>query len=128
MNWMIATLILFVLPAPQTTIVNDSEIWEVYPTTETPSVSWEGELVEQPTWEDYNWIDSSWTLGSEPGWRMPVFARGVQRSEIQSTPIHLRSYRPFHFYGNTVRRNYYRGNPVPTPRDMGNSFRTLWNR
>ncbi len=50
---------------------------------------------------------------AEPGWYPYVIARGADRAIIESTPIELRPYRPFHFYGNTVRRNYYRGNTSP---------------
>ena len=38
--------------------------------------------------------------------RLPIVARGQQRQEIKSTPILERPYRPLHFYGNTVRRQY----------------------
>ncbi|WP_437226863.1 hypothetical protein SH661x_000050 [Planctomicrobium sp. SH661] len=45
---------------------------------------------------------------------MPVvFARGALREQLDATPIELRPYRPFHFYGNTVRRVHYRGTPFP---------------
>jgi hypothetical protein len=54
----------------------------------------------------------------EPGWTGPVLARGPLREEIESTPIEYRAYRPFHFYGNTIRRRYYRGTAVPSPRDV----------
>ena len=43
-----------------------------------------------------------------PGWYPFVIARGQDREKIQKSPIELRPYRPLHFYGNTVRRNYYR--------------------
>ncbi len=39
----------------------------------------------------------------------PIIATGAQRQAIQSTPILHRPNRPGHFYGNTVRRAYYRG-------------------
>ena len=55
---------------------------------------------------------------AEPGWDGRVIMRGANRQAVQSTPILTRSYRPFHFYGNTVRRRHYRGNPLPMPRDM----------
>lgn len=43
-----------------------------------------------------------------------VIARGSDRAAIESTPIEQRPNRPLHFYGNTVRRRYYReqGNPI----------------
>ena len=54
----------------------------------------------------------------EPGWSPYVIARGPERQIIQSTPMELRPYRPLHFYGNTVRRTYYRGTPLVMPRDV----------
>lgn len=47
---------------------------------------------------------------AEPGWSPVVIPTGQYRSHIKSMPIEHRPYRPFHFYGNTVRRNYYRTN------------------
>ena len=35
------------------------------------------------------------------------------RAQIRSMPIELRPNRPFHFYGNTVRRRQQRVNPAP---------------
>ena len=49
----------------------------------------------------------------------PVIARGEVRREIESTPILERPYRPLHFYGNTVRRAYYRGSSQGRPSDSG---------
>jgi hypothetical protein len=57
----------------------------------------------------------------EPGWARPIFAPPEQQAVIEATPIHLRPYRPLHFYGNTVRRRYYRGMAVPLPRDAVNA-------
>lgn len=54
----------------------------------------------------------------EPTWYPYTIARGQDREIIKNTPMELRPYRPFHFYGNTVRRSYYRGNPMPLPRDV----------
>ncbi|MCA9123738.1 MAG: hypothetical protein H6822_27810 [Planctomycetaceae bacterium] len=54
----------------------------------------------------------------EPGWWGVVIAPEAMRPQIQSTPITQRPYRPFHFYGNTVRRQYYRGTIIPAPRDV----------
>jgi hypothetical protein len=45
----------------------------------------------------------------EPGWLNIVVARGALREQLQATPILERPYRPFHFYGNAVRRAYYHG-------------------
>jgi hypothetical protein len=47
-----------------------------------------------------------------------VVARGELKQWIDSTPIVDRPNRPFHFYGNTVRRKYYRGSPLPRPADV----------
>ena len=55
---------------------------------------------------------------NEPGWLGVVIARGELKQWIDSTPIVDRPNRPFHFYGNTVRRKYYRGNPLPQPSDV----------
>lgn len=60
-------------------------------------------------------LDSS-ADADEPGWSPVIIATGEYRQRIESTPIEQRPYRPLHFYGNTVRRNYYRGTPIPTPR------------
>jgi hypothetical protein len=57
----------------------------------------------------------------EPGWARPTFARPEQQAVIEATPIHQRPYRPLHFYGNTVRRRYYRGVAIPLPRDAANA-------
>ncbi len=49
-------------------------------------------------------------LAQEPGWYPRTFVSEQQRKQIEATPIEKRPYRPLHFYGNFVRRNYYRGN------------------
>jgi len=54
----------------------------------------------------------------EPGWTSRVLKLGPEREISDQTPILERPYRPLHFYGNAVRRNYYRGNPLPMPRDI----------
>jgi|GEM_PF-911324 len=54
----------------------------------------------------------------EPGWMPVVVARGELREQIESMPIEARPYRPLHFYGNTVRRRYYRGTALPTAREV----------
>lgn len=64
----------------------------------------------------------------EPGWSGPIIARGPQREAIEKTEIHLRPYRPLHFYGNTVRRTYYRGNPLPTFRDFTAGVQALMSQ
>jgi hypothetical protein len=53
-----------------------------------------------------------------PGWLGVVVARGELKQEIESTPILDRPNRPFHFYGNTVRREYYRGSARPRASDV----------
>lgn len=60
----------------------------------------------------------STSSAAEPGWYGVVVARGAERQQIESTPIVARPNRPLHFYGNTVRREYYRGTPLPAPRDF----------
>ncbi len=60
----------------------------------------------------------------EPGWSFRVIATGEFRDQIKSTPIELRPYRPFHFYGNAVRRRYYRGTALPLPRALTQPQRT----
>ena len=57
-------------------------------------------------------------LSGEPGWTSRVFKIGEDRESTNSLPIIQRPYRPLHFYGNTVRRWYYRGNPLPLPADL----------
>ena len=37
-------------------------------------------------------------------WSQPIVARGSYRAKLRSLPITDRPNRPFHFYGNTVRR------------------------
>jgi hypothetical protein len=63
------------------------------------------------------WIPAA-SQAQEPEWYPYVLARGNDRSEIKNTHINDRPYRPFHFYGNAVRRNFYRGNPAPLPKDV----------
>lgn len=64
----------------------------------------------------------------EPGWSPIVIPTGEYREQIKSLPIEARPYRPLHFYGNTVRRNHYRGNPVVTPKDLRVTTRELIRR
>ena len=51
--------------------------------------------------------------GGEPGWEGGVIRFGAERQKIQNTHILHRPYRPFHIYGNTVRRLYYHGRILP---------------
>jgi hypothetical protein len=66
--------------------------------------------------------------GGEPGWSGTVMARGEQKVAIESTNILYRPYRPFHVYGNTVRRQYYRGRSLPTASDVFRGSAALVNR
>ncbi|MGI9519366.1 MAG: hypothetical protein ACR2NP_20105 [Pirellulaceae bacterium] len=58
------------------------------------------------------------SFAQEPTWSPFVIMRGQDRTELRAKPMHERPYRPFHFYGNTVRRRHHRGNPLPLPRDF----------
>jgi hypothetical protein len=51
---------------------------------------------------------------AQTGWVPYVVAPGPMREQIQALPIEQRPNRPLHFYGNAVRRNYYRSQGVPT--------------
>ena len=62
---------------------------------------------------------------TEPGWCGVVFAQGALKEQLENTPIELRPYRPFHFYGNTVRRLHYRGQAMPTVQDVQDATRAL---
>ena len=42
------------------------------------------------------------------GWSPKVVLFGAERERVKRTPILLRKNRPFHFYGNTLRRIHYR--------------------
>jgi len=64
-------------------------------------------------------------VAAEPGWSPIVIPTGQYREQIKSMPIEMRPYRPLHFYGNTIRRNHYRGNPAPMPRDISNTATEL---
>ena len=57
----------------------------------------------------------------EPGWSNVIIARGEMRQQIEATPLLERPYRPLHFYGNSVRRAYYRGSPLPRSDDVARS-------
>ena len=53
----------------------------------------------------------------EPGWTHGVFLFGEAKAKKDATPILMREYRPLHFYGNTVRRQYYRDTVRPSAGD-----------
>ena len=42
------------------------------------------------------------------GFSPKIILRGVERSQVKSMPIEMRPNRPFHIYGNTIRRSYHR--------------------
>ena len=58
----------------------------------------------------FGWLATAAPARAEPGWSPIILPTGAYRQQIKSMPIHLRPYRPFHFYGNNVRRAYYRSN------------------
>jgi hypothetical protein len=64
----------------------------------------------------------------EPHWWGQVLAFGPARAQIEATPIRQRPYRPFHIYGNTVHRQYYRGSILPTVRDFRDGTTALFSR
>ena len=70
-------------------------------------------------------MNSVGAQGTEPGWYPYTFARGLDRDRIRQTPMHLRPYRPLHFYGNMQRRTYYRGNAIPRLQNFRQSTRNL---
>ena len=61
--------------------------------------------------------------GAEPGWERGAIRLGAERQKIQNTHILNRPYRPFHVYGNTVRRLHYHGRALPVRRNEGRSSR-----
>lgn len=79
-------------------------------------------FASQATAQEYSLRNTS---AQEPNWYPFVIARGADRMVIQSTPMEERPYRPMHFYGNAIRRSYFRGNPAPLPRDFVRSASTL---
>jgi hypothetical protein len=60
-------------------------------------------------------FDDACVHAQQPGWSPVIIPTGAYRDQIKSMPIEQRPYRPLHFYGNAVRRNYYRGNAVQQP-------------
>ncbi len=52
-------------------------------------------------------------FGEEPGWEGGIIRFGAEREKIRNTHILDRPYRPFHVYGNAVRRRYYRARSQP---------------
>jgi len=62
-----------------------------------------------------------------PGWLGVVVARGELKQQIDSTPIVERPNRPLHFYGNAVRRKYYRAASLPKQSNMAKGSESLIN-
>ena len=54
------------------------------------------------------------SVEAQTGWNPRVIVSAAEREQLKKTPIHLRPNRPLHFYGNTVRRQYYRNHPAPS--------------
>jgi hypothetical protein len=65
---------------------------------------------------------------SETGWSTAVNPLSPEAQQIRQKPILERPNRPFHIYGNTVRRLHYRGNPLPAPRDFSGTGGALFGR
>lgn len=65
---------------------------------------------------------------NEPGWTPRVIKVGEDREVSDRTPMVDRPYRPLHFYGNTVRRVYYRGRALPNAQDVRTTARLLIQR
>jgi hypothetical protein len=42
-------------------------------------------------------------------WSPKVITFGKERQALRNTPVVMRPNRPFHFYGNAVRRRHYKG-------------------
>jgi hypothetical protein len=61
----------------------------------------------------------------EPGWSRAIVLSGPERYELNQIDLLSRPYRPFHFFGNSVRRAYYRGNPLPTADDLGQGLQLM---
>jgi hypothetical protein len=66
--------------------------------------------------------------GQEPGWSGAVLPIDPEAQQIRQQPILERPNRPGHVYGNTVRRIYYRGNPLPLPRDFAGATVVMFGR
>lgn len=63
--------------------------------------------------------------GQEPEWSRAIILSGPERYQLNQVDPVLRPYRPFHFYGNALRRSYYRGNPLPTMEDLERGFSAI---
>lgn len=101
---------------PSDQVVNEIESvpnWNSQPNLASPP-TWNS----PSTWGNRPTGSSGLNRQSEPNWYPYIIARGQDRTLIESTPIEMRPYRPLHVYGNTVRRTYYRGSPLPVPSDL----------
>ena len=65
------------------------------------------------------------TQAQEPGWTSGVIKRGNVRTQSRNTPILRRPYRPFHFYGNTVRRMHYQNRLFPSTEELRKTVQML---
>jgi hypothetical protein len=65
---------------------------------------------------------------SETGWSTAVNPLSPEAQQIRQQPLLERPNRPFHVYGNTVRRMHYRGSPLPTTRDFSGSAGGFFGR
>ena len=61
-------------------------------------------------------------IGYEPQWSPVIIATGEYRQKLQATPIEYRPNRPFHFYGNTVRRRHHTGSYLPSLNSVTRPF------
>ena len=71
------------------------------------------------------WFASA-SSAQEPRWCGVIFADDELQQRLEATPIVERPYRPFHFYGNAARRAYYRGTPLPEPRDFVDAINAMF--
>lgn len=69
---------------------------------------------------------ASASYAQEPRWTGVIFADAQMQQQLDAMPIVERPYRPFHFYGNAVRRAYYRGTPLPEPRDFIDALNAMF--
>lgn len=74
------------------------------------------------------WLGNGTVTGQEPGWASDIVVNETVRQQVDATPIVDRPYRPLHFYGNTVRRVYYRGTALPAPRDFRQGLQAATRR
>ena len=69
---------------------------------------------------------SASTAAERPVWSPVIIAKGEYKAYIKSLPIEERPNRPFHFYGNTIRRiNYLKSSLGPTTRALSSRVRRI---